>query len=192
MFLFALSPGPGLFAIISSGLSTSFRNTSFLVFGMVLADIIFLLLAIFGLSAIAAILGDFFIIIKYIGGAYLLYLGYKILTSKVEDTNIEKTEELSWKKNFIAGLFITLSNPKVILFYLGFLPTFINLTTLTAYDIILVTALVATILTTVLLAYAYSANSAKRFFKSKSAKRKINIASGSVMMTAGGVLIAKP
>jgi threonine/homoserine/homoserine lactone efflux protein len=192
MFLFALSPGPGLFAIISSGLSSSFKNTSFLVMGMVLGDIIFLLLAIFGLSTIASVLGEFFIIIKYLGGAYLLYLGYKILTSKEDETNIQGMEELSWKKNFFAGLFITLSNPKVILFYLGFLPTFINLEILTATDIVIVTTLVTIILGGVLLGYAYSASSAKKLFKNKSAKKKMNIIAGSVMVTAGGTLIVKP
>lgn len=192
MFLFAASPGPGLFAIIASGLSSHIKSTSFLVFGMVLGDIIFLLLAIFGLSAIASILGEFFIIIKYVGGAYLLYLGYKILTAKVEDTDIKKNEELSLSKNFTAGLFISLSNPKVILFYLGFLPTFIDLATLTAYDIVLITTLVTVILTTVLLAYAYSANKARKLFKKKSAKKRMNFISGSVMITAGGALIAKP
>lgn len=192
MFLFALSPGPGLFAIISNALSLGFKNTSFLVMGMVMGDIIFLLLAIFGLSAIASILGDFFIIVKYIGGAYLLYLGYKILTSKEEDTNIKGIEELSWKKNFIAGLFITLSNPKVIFFYLGFLPTFINLETLTYIDIVIVATIVTIILGGVLLGYAYSASSARKLFKNKSSKRKMNIVAGSVMVTAGGALILKP
>ncbi|RXJ78072.1 lysine transporter [Arcobacter sp. F155] len=192
MFLFALSPGPGLFAIISNALSSGLKNTSFLVIGMVIGDIVFLLLAIFGLSAIASILGDFFIIVKYIGGMYLLYLGYKIITTKEEETNIKEIKSLPWKKNFIAGLLITLSNPKVIFFYLGFLPTFINLETLTISDIVIVTTLVTIVLSVVLIAYAYSANSAKKLFKSKSAKRKINIVAGSVMITAGGVLIAKP
>lgn len=192
MFLFALSPGPGLFAIISNALSSGLKNTSFLVIGMVIGDIVFLLLAIFGLSAIASILGDFFIIIKYIGGMYLLYLGYKIITTKEEETNIREIKSLPWKKNFIAGLLITLSNPKVIFFYLGFLPTFINLQTLTTSDIVIITTLVTIVLSGVLLAYAYSANSAKKLFKSKSAKRKINIVAGSVMITAGGVLISKP
>lgn len=192
MFLFALSPGPGLFAIISNALSSGLKNTSFLVIGMVIGDIVFLLLAIFGLSAIASILGDFFIIVKYIGGMYLLYLGYKIITTKEEETNIKEIKSLPWKKNFIAGLLITLSNPKVIFFYLGFLPTFINLETLTISDIVIVTTLVTIVLSVVLLAYAYSANSAKKLFKSKSAKRKINIVAGSVMITAGGVLISKP
>lgn len=100
MFLLAITPGPGVFATISRALASGFNNAAFVVLGIVLGDIIFLLLAIFGLSAIASVLGDFFIIVKYLGGAYLLYLGYKILTSKVDETKVNGVYELSWKKNF--------------------------------------------------------------------------------------------
>lgn len=191
MFLLAITPGPGVFATISRALSSGFLNASFVVMGIVIGDIIFLLLAIFGLSAIASILGDFFILVKYLGGIYLLFLGYKILTSKEEETNLKGIYELSWKKNFLTGLIITLSNPKVILFYLGFLPTFINLQTLTAIDIFIISTVVTIVLGGVMLAYAYSASSAKNLFKSKSSKRKMNIAAGSVMISAGAVLIIK-
>merc|ERR1711879_96426 len=191
MFLLAITPGPGVFATISRALASGFNNASFVVLGIVVADIIFLLLAIFGLSAIATVLGDFFVIVKYLGGGYLLYLGYKILTSKEIETNVEAKEEISWKKNFLAGLLITLSNPKVILFYLGFLPTFVNLHSLNMIDIIAICIIVTIVLGGVMLGYAYSASGAKKLFKSKSSKRKMNIAAGSVMVTAGGVLIAK-
>lgn len=191
MFLLAITPGPGVFATISRALASGFYNASFVVLGIVIGDIIFLLLAIFGLSAIASILGDFFILVKYLGGAYLLFLGNKILTSKEKETNIKGIEELSWKKNFLTGLLITLSNPKVILFYLGFLPTFINLQTLTTIDIITISTIVTIVLGGVMLVYAYSASSARNLFKSKSSKRKMNLAAGGVMITAGGVLIAK-
>ena len=191
MFLLAITPGPGVFATISRALSSGFLNASFVVIGIVIGDIIFLLLAIFGLSAIASILGDFFILVKFLGGSYLLFLGYKILTSKEQETNLKGIYELSWKKNFLTGLIITLSNPKVILFYLGFLPTFINLQTLTAIDIFIISTVVTIVLGGVMLAYAYSASSAKNLFKSKSSKRKMNIAAGSVMISAGAVLIIK-
>lgn len=191
MFLLAITPGPGVFATISRALASGFNNASFVVLGIVLGDIVFLLLAIFGLSAIASILGDFFVIVKYLGGIYLLFLGYKILSSKEEKTNVNAVEELSWKKNFLTGLLITLSNPKVILFYLGFLPTFVNLHSLTLIDIVIISAIVTVVLGGVMLAYAYSASGAKKLFKSKKSKRKMNIAAGSVMVLAGGTLIAK-
>ena len=191
MFLLAITPGPGVFATISRALASGFSSASFVVLGIVLGDIIFLLLAIFGLSAIASILGDFFILVKYLGGVYLLFLGYKILTSKENETEIKGIQELSWKRNFLTGLLITLSNPKVILFYLGFLPTFVNLQTLNTFDIITISFIVAIILGGVMLAYAYSASSAKKLFKNKNTNKRMNLLAGSVMITAGGILIIK-
>ncbi len=191
MFLLAITPGPGVFATISRALASGFSSASFVVLGIVMGDIIFLLLAIFGLSAIASILGDFFILVKYLGGIYLLFLGYKILTSKENETEIKGIQELSWKRNFLTGLLITLSNPKVILFYLGFLPTFVNLQTLNTFDIITISFIVAIILGGVMLAYAYSASSAKKLFKNKNTNKKMNLLAGSVMITAGGILIIK-
>lgn len=191
MFLLAITPGPGVFATISRGLASGFSHAAILVAGLVLGDIIFLLLAIYGLNAIASILGELFVLVKYLGGAYLIYLGYKILTSKEKKTNVDGVKELSWKKNFMTGLIITLANPKVILFYLGFLPTFMNLQTLTLSDIFIVCLLVILVLGSVMLAYAYSASGAKKLFKSKKAKRNMNLTAGSVMITAGGALIIK-
>ena len=191
MFLLAITPGPGVFATISRALASGFTNASFIVLGIVLGDIIFLLLAIFGLSAIASMLGDFFILVKYLGGAYLIFLAYTIFTAKEKDTNIKGVYELSWKKNFLAGLLITLSNPKVILFYLGFLPTFINLHTLNASDIVIISIIVTLVLGSVMLTYAYTASKANSLLKNRSSKRKMNIIASSVMFTAGSFLILK-
>jgi len=191
MFVLAITPGIGVFTTISRALASGFYNASFVVLGIVLGDIIFLLLAIFGLSFIANLLGDLFILVKYIGGAYLLYLGYRIITASEKDTTIEGVYELSVKKNFLTGLFITLSNPKVILFYLGFLPTFVDLHHLTGIDIVIISTIVATVLGGMMLGYAYSAHRAQQIFRSKASKKRMNMVAGSVMMGAGGALILK-
>lgn len=100
MFLLAATPGPGVFAVISRALASGFKNALFVVMGIVFADFLFLLLVVFGLSAIAAMMGEFFVLVKYLGGAYLIYLGYKIITSKDEDINVKGVYELSPKKTF--------------------------------------------------------------------------------------------
>lgn len=191
MFLLAATPGPGVFATVSRALASGFSNASFVVLGIVLGDIVFLLFAIFGLKSVALFLGELFVFVKYIGGVYLIYLGYKILTSKEKSVEIKGKEELSWKKNFLTGLLITLSNPKVILFYLGFLPTFVDLNSLSAFDIVAISIIVTIVLGGVMLAYAYSASGAKKLFRSKSAQKRMNITAGSVMIGAGGALILK-
>jgi len=189
MFVLAISPGPGVFATISRAIASGFRSASLLIFGIVIGDIIYLLLAIFGLNIIAEVLGEFFILVRYIGGVYLIYLGYKIWVSN-PSFNIVKSS-ISWKTNFFSGLLITLSNPKVIIFYLTFLPAFIDLELLRRVDIIIILTIVSVTLSFVLLSYAYMASRAKEFVKSKKAMKRLNRVSGGVMMGAGSLLILK-
>ncbi len=191
MFLLAISPGPGLFAVISRALASGFSHASVVVFGLILGDIIYLLMAIYGLSAMASIMGDFFVLIKYIGGGYLLYLGYKIWISEVHEFKVDAIYEISWSSNFLSGLLITLGNPKVIIFYLGFLPAFMNLEILSSLDVVFAILIVTTVLATVILTYAYLAAKSRRFFTTKSSMKKLNKASGGVMMGAGSLLLLK-
>lgn len=191
MFLLAASPGPGVFATVARALASGFSHAAVLVLGIVAGDLIFLLLAIHGLASMAEILGGFFTFIKYAGGLYLIWLGIKIWRSNPKVKNVEGKKELSWKKNFISGLSITLANPKVILFYLGFLPTFVDLTSLTSADILAISMVVAVVLGSVLLSYAWAASRAGQIFKSRRTLRTINRCAGGVMMTAGGTILLK-
>lgn len=191
IFLLAITPGPGIFATLSRAMASGFKHAAMLTLGLVIGDIIFLMLAIFGLSAIAHIMGDLFICIKYLGGVYLIWLGFKLFREKPKPITIKGIKELSWTTNLFSGLFITLGNPKVILFYLSFLPTFVDLETLTKTDIITVTFIIFTVIGGVLLSYAYLATKAKKFFKNKKSETRINRIAGFVMMGTGGVLISK-
>ncbi len=191
MLLLAITPGPGVFATVARALASGFKHASLVVAGIVVGDLIFLLLAIYGLSAMADVLGSFFTVVKYLGGTYLIWIGYKIWTAEPNKTVIEGVKELSWKSNFFSGLAITLGNPKVILFYLGFLPTFVNLSALSTFDVVIIAIVVSVVLGGVMLGYAYSATRAKQLFKSEKTERKMNRIAGGVMMTTGTVLIAK-
>ncbi len=191
MFLLAASPGPGVFATISRAIASGFLNASLLVIGIVVGDIVFLLLTIYGLNLVAQVLGDFFIFVKYVGGAYLIYLGCKIWILKVLPHELVGNNELSWKTNFFSGLLITLGNPKVIIFYLGFLPAFMNLEILTTMDIIIAILIISITLASVLLSYAYMATRAKKLLKSQNAMEKLNKISSVVMISVGFLLILK-
>ena len=191
IFLLAISPGPGVFATISRAIASGFTNASLLVVGIIVGYIIFLLLAIYGLNLVSQALGEFFILVKYIGGVYLIYLGYKIWTSKILPHEIVENNELSWKTNFFSGLLITLSNPKVIIFYLSFLPAFMNLKILTTIDIAIVIIIISITLASVLLSYAYMATRARKLLKNQSAMDKLNKTSGGAMISAGSLLILK-
>jgi len=82
MLLLAITPGPGVFATVARALASGFKQASLVVVGIIIGDLIFLLMAIYGLSALSDIFGNFFTLVKYLGGAYLMWLGYKVWTAK--------------------------------------------------------------------------------------------------------------
>jgi threonine/homoserine/homoserine lactone efflux protein len=191
MFLLAATPGPGVFATVARSLASGFGHAAVVVAGIVTGDLVFLLLAIFGLASFAELLGDFFLLVKVAGGLYLLWLGYRIWNRVPGTVEISGVRELSWRQNYVSGLVITLGNPKVILFYLGFLPTFLDLQSLASVDIAIVAMVVSLVLGGVMLGYAWSAARARELFRSEKAERTMNRFAGGVMMTTGGVLILK-
>ena len=191
LFIFVASPGPGTFAVIARALGSEFKNAFFMSIGMAFGDLTFLLLAVFGLSAMANILGDVFVVVKYLGGLYLIYLGIKIYISKPVNVNITLIKNESIIRDFISGYLIAVSNPKVIFFYLGFLPTFVNLETLRVEDIVIISILVMLVLIFTLGIYAYFASKARKSIKSIKTQTIMNRFAGTVMVAAGATLIAK-
>jgi threonine/homoserine/homoserine lactone efflux protein len=186
MLVLAASPGPGVFATTARAMASGFRPALAVIWGIVLGDIIFLLFAAFGLSMVARVLGNLFFIVKICGGAYLVWLGIKIWLQKPE--LVKRQQDAATRSNwgnFVSGLFITLSNPKVILFYCGFLPTFLDLSALTIIDLALVIAIIVLVLSAVLSTYAFLASRARKMFTHERAVKRLNRAAGGVMVAAG-------
>ena len=187
MLILAASPGPGVFATTARAMASGFRPALAVIWGIVLGDIIFLLFAAFGLSMVARVMGNLFFIVKICGGAYLVWLGIKIWLQKPEPAQNQQHSAISRSKwgNFASGLIITLSNPKVILFYCGFLPTFLDLAALTAIDLSIVVIIITAVLSGVLIVYAYLASRARKLFTREKSVKRLNRAAGSVMVAAG-------
>ena len=192
MLVLAASPGPGVFATTARAMASGFKPALAVIWGIVLGDIIFLLFAAFGLSMVARALGNLFFIVKICGGAYLVWLGIKIWLQKPELVQSHQNSSTrSYWGNFFSGLIITLSNPKVILFYCGFLPTFLDLSALTIIDLALVVAIITAVLSGVLITYAYLASRARKMFTNERAVKRLNRAAGGVMVAAGVVIAVR-
>lgn len=190
IFIFAITPGPGTFALLARALSSGAAACLPMSLGMAISDIIYLILATFGLSAIAENYGVLFTVIRFSGAAYLLYLGWKMWTADV-DTHLEKAkaDSKSWINGFIQGFLISASNPKVILFYIAFLPTFIDLSTLTQQDIVLVSFITLFALVSGLMLVSVAASSVRQYLKSEKAVKRLNQTAGSIMIGAGLFLV---
>ena len=192
MLVLAATPGPGVFASVAQALSSGFRSSIDVIAGIVVGDLLFLILAIFGLSAVAYALGELFFIVKIMGGAYLMWLGYRMWTAQPVslNSNLNAGRKNGWQR-FLGGLFITLSNPKVILFYCGFLPTFMDLKSLAVVDMAVVAMVVVMVLSIVLMAYSCSAARARRIFTSQRATQNLNRGAGIVLIGAGVVIATR-
>ncbi len=190
IFVFAITPGPGTFALLARALASGSKSCISMILGIVLSDIVYLNFAIFGLASIAQNYSGLFTLIRFIGAAYLFYLGWKMWTAST-DTNFENknVKGKDWFSGFIQGFLISASNPKVILFYIAFLPTFIDLTSLTSQDIILISALTIVGLIAGLMLVSVAASAVRQKLKSPTALKKLNRSAGGIMIAAGAYLV---
>lgn len=188
VFLFAVTPGPAILACVAQALGSGFRSALALAAGIVLGDVIFLLMAIYGLAFISTTLDSLFVGVRVVGGAYLLWMGWRMWTT---DAAAAKVRPASQRQGARAGLLLTLGNPKVIIFYLGFLPAFMDLAALSPGDVIWVTALTETVLMAVNSAYAWTAARARGWVTGATAVRRLNRGAGSALMAIGVFVIVK-
>lgn len=191
MLVLAVTPGPGVFATVSRALSAGFGNTLPLIMGIVAGDLIFLLFAIYGLSAIAQSFNTLFVLIRYLGSGYLFYLGVKLWRAQGVQPELKPSGRKPGIRGFWGGVSITLGNPKVILFYCGFLPHFMALDGLTLMGVVVIATTVALVLGSVMLFYAYTAARARLLFRSEAARQRMNRTAGSVMIGTGVAMLVQ-
>ncbi len=192
IFIFGITPGPGLFAVLARALNSGAKSCIPLSFGMAISDVVYLVLATYGLAVIAENYSALFMAIRLIGAAYLMYLGWKMWIAKVdEEIQGNKFSRSTWLSSLLQGFLISMSNPKVILFYIAFLPTFIDLTKLSVSDVVIASALTLFALMVSLNLVAVMASSVRKYLKSQKALQRLNRTAGGIMIGAGIYLVSK-
>jgi len=193
MIALAAIPSASVALVIVRSATLGIANGVAVITGIILGDLVFILLAIFGLTMVAETLGSLFFLVKYLGATYLLWLGYTLLTSK----NIVKIEidKAMNKKNlaisFLAGFILTLSDIKAIIFYASLFPVFINLSALQMSDILVIISVMVFSLGSVKILYAFSANKVVSFAISNKLDNVTRKIAGGFVLGAGGYLIIK-
>lgn len=190
IFIFGITPGPGIFAILAKSMSQGAKSCVWLSVGMSISDICYLVMACFGLASLAYAWEEIFLVIRILGGAYLVYLGWKMWTSvpalaqELSDDNLN-VEVRSNVSAFIQGFMISASNPKVILFYIAFLPTFMDVTQLDSQDITIAAVLTFVALMLGLTLISVMAARARKYLRSPRSIKLVNRTAGSIMASAG-------
>lgn len=189
MTFFALLPGPGVMVVVGRSLDLGFRPGLILALGILSGDFIFITLAILGLATLADVMGNFFVLIKYIGAAYLIYLGYQLIKPQQDSITTEPVKPTNHSTHFLVGLITSLSNPKVMLFYFSFFPAFLDLQQVSAGDIALLFLIATLSVGAVMVGYAYLASKTKSSFQTSSKTRHLRTGSGALLI-GGGLFVA--
>jgi threonine/homoserine/homoserine lactone efflux protein len=186
LLILFLTPGPVWVAMVARGLAGGFAATWPLAAGVVVGDVLWPLLAIFGVTWIVSVWGGFLATLQYVaagiflimGGALIRHAGHAI----AGDNRL--TRPGMWA-GFSAGLAVILGNPKAILFYMGVLPGFFDMAALTAPDILAICALSALVPLVGNLMLGASLGRARAILSSPRALWRMNVAAGWLLIGVG-------
>jgi threonine/homoserine/homoserine lactone efflux protein len=181
------TPGPGVAAVIARALARGTRGAPAFIAGFLVGDLIWFTFAATGLAALAQTAQTLFVVVKYAGAAYLLYLAYKLWTAPVATSGSAATELDRGQKPlqlFLGSLTLTLANPKTMIFFLALLPTVVQLEQLTLLGFLEIVVAITIALPLTLGSYVVLAARARRVFKSATAVRRINRGTGAAMACA--------
>jgi threonine/homoserine/homoserine lactone efflux protein len=185
LFIAAAIPGPGITAIVARALGSGFRETFFMGLGLVLGDMTYLTAVILGLAFIAQSFTEVFLIIKFAGVLYLIYIAWKLWTSGLLPQDIAARKSSSIGMSFLSGLLVTLGNPKTMLFYVALVPTLIDIGSIGLRDYGLLLATTSVVLLLVLVPYMLLASRARILLKKPKALQALNrVAAGILAGTA--------
>ncbi len=191
-FIFVITPGPGVAAMVARGLGTGLRGWFPYALGFMLGDMVWFTVAATGLSALAHQFAIAFIAVKYLGCAYLVYLAWKIWRSPPLVTAIGEAHVATapWP-SFIGALTLCLGNPKVIVFFISIMPLVVDVTHVTIWSYLAMLAVMVPFAPLLTFSVLYLAKRARMIFQSAKALRRINRGSASLMAGAAAVIALK-
>ncbi len=184
-------PGPSILLCVSQSVSKGLTHALYGAFGNMLAIIGIITLSFSGLGVIIASSDLIFNIIKYMGAIYLIYLGYKALTSKEESYHFQKEKCITKKEkfsSFSAGFIVGASNPKTTIFFVAFFPQFINPNSSLFSQYIIFMSTFAIIGFFWLMFYSYLGHKSSKWFLKEGRAKFFNRITGGVFVGAGVLL----
>ncbi len=185
-------PGPGVTALVGRSLGTGFLATLPMLMGVVIGDLIYLTAAVLGLALLAKAFGAFFLAVKLIGAGYLLWLAWRFWRAGVAISPVRraygKREALA---SFLSGLFVTLSNPKTIVFYMAILPVVVDLKSVTLGGYVALVVVTLLVLVVVMTPYILLASKARKLLERPAMQARLNRFAAVVLASTAGWIVAR-
>lgn len=189
MFALWAVPGPVWVALTARTLTGGFASAWPLAVGVAIGDAVWPLSAIFGLTWIESVYGDFLTVLDRVAAAIFIIMGVLLLRKSGEVSSDSRLTRPGRLAGFLTGVAVVIGNPKAILFYMGMLPGFFDLGAINGFDITAILVVSASIPMIGNLALALSIDRARQLLSSPTAVRRVNVVSGCLLIGVG-VLIA--
>ncbi|MFN3293920.1 MAG: LysE family translocator [Gemmobacter sp.] len=182
-------PGPVWVALTARALSGGMAGAWPLAVGVALGDLVWPLCAILGLAWVLSLYGDALAVLRWVAAAVFVAMGVLLIRkpAAAPGTDSRLTRPGIWA-GFSVGVAAVIGNPKAILFYMGFLPGFFDLSRVTAPDIAAILAISALVPMLGNLGLALFLDRARRLLQSPAAVRRLNIGSGVLLVLVGLVI----
>jgi len=189
LFVLFLTPGPVWLALTARAMSGGFQAAWPLALGVVVGDVLWPILAILGLSIVVQSVDGVMLVLRWVAALVFVIMG--ILLIRNADKSIASDSRLTrpgmWA-GFVAGLAVILGNPKAILFYMGVLPGFFDLSRVTLPDIAVIATISMAVPLIGNLILAASIDRVRRIVTRPGTLRKVNVVSGWMLILVGLVI----
>lgn len=179
-------PGPVWVALTARALTGGFASAWPLAVGVALGDVFWPLAAVFGLSWILSIYGDFLAMLRWVAAVVFVVMGVLLIRKPAETPKADgRLTRPGMLAGFLTGLAVVIGNPKAILFYMGVLPGFFDLSRLQPVDVIAIIVISGMVPMLGNLGLALFIDRARRLLASPERIRRVTVISGSLLIAVG-------
>jgi threonine/homoserine/homoserine lactone efflux protein len=184
-------PGPTVLLVISYALGHGRRSASSTVAGVALGDFTAMTASMLGLGVLLATSATLFIVLKWVGAAYLVFLGVKLWRAPVAEATVDAAAPVARPgRIFLHAYAVTALNPKSIVFFIAFLPQFLDGARAVLPQLVIFEASFLALATANALTYALLASAARRTIRQPRVQRAVNRTGGTLLIGAGALAAA--
>jgi homoserine/homoserine lactone efflux protein len=185
-----LTPGPAALLIVAQGMSNGYRRSYWAIAGIALANAIYFALSATGIAALIVASSALFTLIKWIGVAYLFYLGISAVLSKASALTVthDAAHAVDGMRAFWQAVVVELSNPKALLYFVALLPQFVDPAQPVGLQMLVFGATCVALDTAAYSLYAWLGSKTQRFTANRRFVKASNRASGGLLMIAGAMM----
>lgn len=178
-------PGPTVLLVISYALGHGRKPAAAIVAGVALGDFTAMTASMLGLGAVLATSALLFTALRWVGGAYLIYLGIKLWRAPVGSAGFQEAPKAGPLRMFAHAYAVTALNPKGIIFFVAFVPQFLDASRAFLPQVAILVSTFVTMATINSLGFALLASAARERLKKPSVQRTVNRLGGSLLIGAG-------